>query len=140
MSSIIEQIEQIEYETEWFNFLHDRTYSNINVTNNHISFDYTPEFRSFIIKKAKHYIKNKFSSWQQFRVSSFYSKCISSTDRDILKKDVICLVNQFFTWKKEKDDEINEEADELIVNTEKNIEKEKECFRIIQARINALGR
>ena len=133
MSSIFEQS---TYDIEWFDFLHDRTYSNIDVTNNQISFDYTQKFRSFIKKKAKHYIKNKFSSWRQFQVSRFYSTCFSSTDRDLLEKNVICLVNQFFTWKKEKDDEVNE----LIVNTAKDMEKEKEDLRNIKARLDALGR
>ena len=50
MSSIFEQIEQSKYDIEWNNFLHDRT--NINVTNNQISFDYTQKFRSFIKKKS----------------------------------------------------------------------------------------
>lgn len=136
MSSIIEQNKQSEYEIEWFNFLHDRTISNINVTNNQISFDYTKEFRSFIIKKAKHYIKDEFSSWRQFQVSRFYSKCVSHTDRDLLIKDVICLAHQFFTWKKEKDDETNK----LIVNTATKILQEKEELESIQARLKALRR
>ena len=133
MSSIINQS---EYEIEWLDFLHDRTYSNINVSNNQIISDYTPEFRSFIIKKAKHYIKGKFSSWRQFQVSSFYSKRVSTTDRDLLKKYVIYLVHQFFTWKKEKDDETNK----LIEETVKEFFQKQEQIESYQKRLQDLGK
>ena len=52
---------QFEYETEWLNFLNIILFGNINGTDNEISSNYSKEFQSFIIKKAKHYIKQNFS-------------------------------------------------------------------------------
>ena len=137
MSSIIKQIEQSEYEYEWFEFLN---FNYINGTDNEISSNYSKEFQSFIIKKAKHYIKQNFSSWKRFQVSTTYSSCISNINRGLFKKDVIFLVNQFFTWKKKKDEEIRKEANELIVNTATKIHLEKEELKSIQDRLNVLRR
>ena len=116
---------QFEYETEWLNFLNIILFGNINGTDNEISSNYSKEFQSFIIKKAKHYIKQNFSSWKRIQVSATYSTCISNIDRGLFKKDVMCLVNQFFTWKKKEDDEIREESKNIMKEIEQEIFQEK---------------
>lgn len=116
---------QFEYETEWLNFLNIILFGNINGTDNEISSNYSKEFQSFIIKKAKHYIKQNFSSWKRIQVSATYSTCISNIDHGLFKKDVMCLVNQFFTWKKKEDDEIREESKNIMKEIEQEIFQEK---------------
>ena len=71
MNSIIKQIEQSEYEIEWFNFLN---VCNIDVIDNEIHEldEYSKEFQSFIIKKAKKYIKANFSLSERCQVSATY--------------------------------------------------------------------
>ena len=144
MSSIYKQI---EYETEWLSFLNLNIifFNPINVIDNEISSKYSKEFQSFILKKVKHYIKQNFSSWKCIQVSTTYSTCICNTDRDLFKKDVMCLVNQFFTWKKKEDDEISVESKNLMKEIEKEIfqenlkkKEEDENLKSLQKRINAL--
>ena len=136
MNSIIKQIEQSEYEIEWFNFLN---VCNIDVIDNEIQEldEYSKEFQSFIIKKAKKYIKAKFSSWERLRVSATYSNFFN-IEREKLNKEVQTLVGQFFTWKKKKDDEMREEVNKLILNTETKILQEQKERKSIQARLQAL--
>ena len=98
MSSIIEQ-----RENEWLNFLSYLEFNNINVTDNQISSYYMPEFNFFITKKARKYIKVNSSRLLQVQVSKTYANWFGNTERDKLDIKVQTLVNQFFTWKKEKD-------------------------------------
>lgn len=139
MSSIIKQIKQREYETDWFNFLNSE---NINMSTNEIqeSVGYSKEFQYFIIKKAKHYIKQNFSSLERIQVSRTYSTCFGNTERDKLNIEVQTLVNQFWKWKKKDDDEIRKEINELIVNTKIKILQEQEELKSIKDRIKALDR
>ena len=57
----------------------------------------------------------------------------------------MCLVNQFFTWKKKEDDEISVESKNLMKEIEKEIfqenlkkKEEDENLKSLQKRINAL--
>ena len=139
MNSIIKQIEQSEYEIEWFNFLN---VCNIDVIDNEIQEldEYSKEFQSFIIKKAKKYIKANFSLSERCQVSATYSTYISCRQRDKLNIKVQTLVNQFFSWKKEKDDGIRKETNELIEETAKEFFQEQEQIESYQKRLKALRR
>ena len=124
MSSMIEQ-----YEIEWINFLDDDG-TNTNVTDNDISPRYK-KFRPFIKKKAKHYIKQNFTPLERLQLSRTYSNLFGNTERDKLDIKVQTLVNQFFTWKKEKDlldaneNKLSSIFSDIFIKTEQEIGKNK---------------
>ena len=145
MSSIIEQNEQSEYldfliSLEWLEFLIFLGSNNISISDDKISSNYSREFQSSIKKKAKKYIKVNSSLSEHCQVSATYSTYISCIQRDKLNIKVQTLENQFFSWKKEKDDGIRKETDELIEETVKDFFQKQEQIKSYSKRLNALKR